>query len=86
MNSNENMKNLSLHERKNIEKQARELVLKEADIIICTLNFSGNQMLDCLTSEKNGGQTLINAIIIDEVRNRADINQTYNIINLKKNK
>lgn len=62
------MSNLSLQERKNIEKQAKELVLKDADIIICTLNFCGNQMLDCLTSERNGGQALINAIIIDEVK------------------
>lgn len=43
------------------------MVLKEADIVVCTLNFSGNSVLDCLTMEKNNGQSLINTIIIDEV-------------------
>lgn len=52
---------------KNIDKQAKEAVLKDADIIVCTLNFSGNSLLDCLTADKNQNQPLINAIIIDEV-------------------
>ena len=53
---------------KNIDKQAKEAVLKDADIIVCTLNFSGNSLLDCLTVDKNQNQPLINAIIIDEVK------------------
>lgn len=43
------------------------MVLKGADIIISTLNFTGNSLFDCLTSDKNNGQTMINVIIIDEV-------------------
>ena len=55
-------------ERKKLEAQAKEKVLREADIIISTLNFSGNSLLDCLTPEKNNGNSLINVIIIDEVK------------------
>ena len=54
--------------KKKFEHQAKEEILREADIIICTLNFSGNQILDCLTAERNNGKTLINTIIIDEVK------------------
>lgn len=47
--------------------EAREKVLKNADIIISTLNFSGNSLLDCLTPQKDNGQPQISVIIIDEV-------------------
>lgn len=69
------MKNLTSQERRNIEKQAKEEVIKEADIIICTLNFSGNQLFECLTCEKNEGRSVLNAIIIDEVIEK------FNIVN-----
>jgi hypothetical protein len=62
-----NANHLSQFDRKKLEQQAKEIVLREADIIVCTLNFSGNQVLDCLTPEKNNNQSLINCIIIDEV-------------------
>lgn len=44
------------------------MVLREADIIISTLNYSGNQIMDCLTVEKNGGNCIVNIIIVDEVK------------------
>lgn len=45
---------------------SKEKVLRDADIIICTLNYSGNSILDCLTMEKNQGVSLIDVVIIDE--------------------
>jgi hypothetical protein len=62
-----NFKDMSGSDRKKLEIESKELVLKEADIIICTLNFSGNQILDCLTAERNKGRPLISLVIIDEV-------------------
>ena len=53
-------------DRKKLDQQAKEEVLKEADVIICTLNFSGNSILDCLLPERNNGQPLITTVIIDE--------------------
>jgi senataxin len=46
--------------------RCKEIVLKEASIIISTLSFSGNPILDCLGSERNEGKPAINAILIDE--------------------
>jgi hypothetical protein len=56
-----------LTDKRKLEQQAKEEILKEADIIICTLNFSGNQVLDCLKPERNNGQPVFTTIIIDEV-------------------
>ena len=50
-----------------MDQIAKETVLKEADVIVGTLNYSGNRILDCLTKEKNKGQSFIDVIIIDEV-------------------
>ncbi|RNA26767.1 putative helicase senataxin [Brachionus plicatilis] len=57
---------ISYGDRKKLEAQAKEKVLKEADIIISTLNFSGNSLMDCLTAEKNNGNSLVSVVIIDE--------------------
>ncbi|CAF1098735.1 unnamed protein product [Brachionus calyciflorus] len=57
---------VSFADRKKLEIKAKEQVLKEADIIISTCNFSGNSLLDCLTAEKNNGHSQISVIIIDE--------------------
>lgn len=67
INNSGQSRNATAQERKKFELQAKEMILKDADIIICTLNFCGNQILDCLSSEKNNGLSLVSAIIIDEV-------------------
>jgi senataxin len=48
-----------------LRRKFNEKILKEADIIICTLNFSGNSTLDCLVPE-NHENSQISALIIDE--------------------
>lgn len=58
---------ISSTDRKKLELEAKEMVLREADIIISTLNFSGNQVLDCLSADRNNGNSMISAVIVDEV-------------------
>ena len=41
--------------------------MKEASIIVSTLNYSGNQIFNSLCADRNDGKSVINAIIIDEV-------------------
>ena len=71
---------VSITEQKKLEQQAREEVVRSADIIICTLNYSGNAVLDCLTEEKNNGKCPISAIIIDEVNIDASTNDENNFL------
>lgn len=61
------MNEVSAADRKKFDKESKEKVLREADVIICTLNYSGNSTLDCLTAEKNNGIPLVDVVIIDEV-------------------
>lgn len=61
------MNEVSAADRKKFDKESKEKVLREADVIICTLNYSGNSTLDCLTVEKNNGIPLVDVVIIDEV-------------------
>jgi len=58
---------VSRADRKKLETEARDYVLKDADIIICTLNSCGRRELDCLTPERNNGNSLITTLIVDEV-------------------
>ena len=55
------------------EQQAKEMILREADIIVCTLNFCGNSLLDCLTADKNKGKSLVNLLIIDEAAQSLEV-------------
>ena len=45
----------------------KESIIKEASIIVSTLNYSGNSILNSLCADRNDGKSVINAIIIDEV-------------------
>lgn len=49
----------------NNERRAKETIIREADIIVSTLNFSGNQILDSLCRDQSKGG-IINVVIIDE--------------------
>jgi len=58
---------ISKAEKKKLEIQAKESVIKNADILICTLNSCGRRELECLTPERNNGKSLITTLIVDEV-------------------
>ena len=58
---------MSSADKKKLDQYAKELVLREAEVIVCTLNYSGNRVLDCLTMEKNKGEIVIDVVIVDEV-------------------
>jgi superfamily I DNA and/or RNA helicase len=59
--------------RRKFKAQAKEIVLREADIIVSTLNYCGNSILDCLTSEKNKGKSLVDLIIVDEAAQSLEV-------------
>ena len=66
-NLEKNNKNLSPSVKKELETKAKIHVLRCTDIVICTLNYAGNPVLDSMTSEKNQGGSMFTTIIIDEV-------------------
>jgi senataxin len=59
--------------RRKFKQQAREIVLKEADIIISTLNYCGNSFMDFLSAEKNNGRSLIDLVIVDEAAQSLEV-------------
>ena len=61
-----------LHTNKNIYT-VKEKILREADIIISTLNYCGNSIMDCLTLERNCGKNKIDLIIVDEAAQSLEI-------------
>ena len=52
--------------KKSVEKYIKEMILREADVIISTLNYCGNPIMDCLAVDKNNGNNLVNLLIVDE--------------------
>ena len=59
--------------RRKLEQQAKEMILREADIIISTLNYCGNSLMDCLTLAKNKGKCLVNLLVIDEAAQSLEV-------------
>lgn len=55
----QNSNNNSTNRQNNFDKQAKELIIKEANIIVATLNYTGNSLFDCLTNQ-------IGIVVIDE--------------------
>ena len=66
LKSIENQKIIQQRTRTILWQQAQKTVLKEANIIISTLNYCGNSILDCLVSSKTKKKKSINMVIIDE--------------------
>ena len=59
--------------RRKLKQTAKEMILREADIIISTLNYCGNSVMDCLGVEKNKGKCLIDLIIVDEAAQSLEV-------------
>jgi len=59
--------------KRKLRQQAKEIILKEADIIISTLNYCGNPIMDCLGAEKNKGKCLIDLVIVDEAAQSVEV-------------
>ncbi len=56
-----------------LRQKAKKIILKEADIIISTLNYCGNPIMDCLGAEKNKGKCLIDLVIVDEAAQSVEV-------------
>ncbi len=59
--------------KRKLRQQAKEIILKEADIIISTLNYCGNPIMDCLGAEKNKGKCLVDLVIVDEAAQSVEV-------------
>jgi senataxin len=55
----QNSNSSSTSRQNNYEKQAKELIIKEANIIVATLNYTGNSLFDCLNKQ-------VGVVVIDE--------------------
>ena len=65
--------NVPLTVKISVEKSIKEMILREADVIISTLNYCGNPIMDCLAVDKNNGNNLVNLLIVDEAAHCVEV-------------
>ena len=63
------MANANRKKSKN-EQKIKERLLRNADIIVLTLEECEDPKMDCLTKERNGGKVIIDLIITDQIAER----------------